>query len=149
MTLLPFALLIAGAMLAYLLNHRAAVVLRAGGAQMHSNPGYHGLLAGLGVLIPVLTFTLLWMLLDGPVIERLVLAGLPAAVFEQGHNGAINLLLAEIKSLAAGRAFGEPEPWKQLAADRLNSLRAMSEVFLAAIIAIVSIAILLIRRMGL
>ena len=69
MTLLPFALLLLGATLAYFVNRRAAVLVRSGGAQLHSNPGYHGLFAALSVVIPLLAITLIWMFLDGAVIE--------------------------------------------------------------------------------
>ena len=146
MTLLPFALLLIGATLAYFLNRRAAVLLRSGGAKLHSSPGYHGLFAGLSIVIPVLAITLLWMILDGVVIDRLILSALPAEAFDAGDQGAVSLIMTEIKSLAGGRVFGEPEPWKQVAADRLNALNAMSGNLLIAAIAIISFGIFSVRR---
>ena len=146
LTTLPFVLLLMGALMAYVINRRAAVSLRAGGAALHSSPGYHGLFAGLAVIIPVMALTLLWMFLDGAIIERMILAGLPAQAFDGGDAGAASLILTEIQSLAGGRVFGEPEPWKQEAADRLNALHSASGILLIAIIVVVSIAILALRR---
>ena len=144
--MLPFALLLLGATLAYFINRRAAVVLRTGGEKLHSNPGYHGLFAGLLVIIPILTLTLFWMFLDGAIIDRIVLSGLPEDAFESGNTGARSLIMAEIHSLAGGRVFGEPEPWKQEAAEWLNALRATSQYLLIATITLISIVILGIRR---
>ena len=146
MTLLPFALLLLGATLAYFVNRRAAVLVRSGGAQLHSNPGYHGLFAALSVVIPLLAITLIWMFLDGAVIERLILSSVPKDAVAVDDTGAISLILAEIQSLADGRVFGEPEPWKVLAAERLNDLRATSGNLLIATIVILSIGILALRR---
>ena len=144
MTLLPFTLLLIGAVFAYFINRRAASVLRAGGQQLHSSPGYHGLYAGLLVVIPVLALTLAWMFLDGPIIDRVVVSELP-----QGTATNNGLVLTEIKSLAGGRVFGEPEPWKQLAANRLNELRGLSANLLLASIFGLSLTILGFRRMRL
>ena len=146
MTILPFLLLIIGATLAYVINRRAAVSLRLGGARLHSNPGYHGLFAGLAVVIPVMAITLLWMFLDGAVIERMILAGLPAQAYKGDDAGVVSLVMTEIQSLAGGRVFGEPEPWKQEAADRLNAFRSTSSILLIAAIVIISGAILALRR---
>ena len=146
MTTLPFALLLIGALLAYFINRRAAVLLRSGGAALHSSPGYHGLYAGLAVVIPVLVITLLWMFLEGAVLDRLVLSGIPSDMLPEADNGALSLLLTEIHSLAGGRVFGEPEPWQQEAADRLNQLRETSNYLLIATIAVISISVLGFRR---
>ena len=146
MTTLPFALLLLGATLAYLVNRRAAVLLRSGGAALHSTPGYHGLFAGLSVIIPALAIALVWMFLDGMVIERMIVSDIPEGAVDKGDAGALSLILTEIQSLAGGRVFGEPEPWKQQAADRLNALRATSANLLIAVFAILSIAVLTLRR---
>ena len=146
MTTLPFVLLLLGATLAYLVNRRAAVQLRARGAKLHSSPGYHGLFAGLAVVIPVLTITLLWMFLDGAIIDRMIISGLPQEIIEHDDTNMVGLVLAEIRSLSGGRMFGEPEAWKVLAADRLNGLRTMSGYLLVATIITVSLAILVLRR---
>ena len=146
MTTLPFVLLLLGTAFAYLMNRQAAVSLRKGGAVLHSSPGYHGLFAGLAVVIPVLAITLLWMLLDGAVIDRLLLASLPVDAISSDDKGAASLVLTEIQSLASGRVFGEPEPWKQLAAERLTTFRSTSSTLLIAAILVVSVAIMLFRR---
>ena len=146
MTMLPFALLLIAATLAYLVNRSAAIHLRAGGARLHSSPGYHGLFSGLSVLIPVLAVTLIWLSVDGAVIDRIILSGLPPEALEADNAGAISLALTEIKSLAGGRVFGEPAPWKRQAADRMNDLRDMSGQLLLGSIVLISITILALRR---
>ncbi len=149
MTTLPFALLLLGATLAYIVNRRAAVLLRSGGADLHSTPGYHGLFAGLSVVIPALAIALVWMFLDGLVIERMILADIPEGAVDAGDTGALSLILTEIQSLAGGRVFSEPEPWKQQAADRLSALYATSANLLIAVFAILSISVLTLRRVRL
>lgn len=146
MTMLPFALLLAGTILAYLVNRRAAVLLRAGGSALHSSPGYHGLFAGLAVVLPVLTLALVWIFVEGAIIDRLVLASLPAQAMASQSADEIGLVLTEVKSLAGGRVFGEPEPWKQAAADQLNWLRQMSRSLLIGAVVILSVGILAYRR---
>jgi phosphate transport system permease protein len=146
MTILPFLLLIIGAILAYFINRRAAASLRLCGATLNSSPEYHGLYAGLAVVIPAIAITLLWMFLDGNVIERMVLAGLPSQAFKGEGAGAVSLVLSDIQSLAGGRVFGEPEPWKKEAANQFNALRSASDILLIATIVILSVAILAVRR---
>ena len=146
MTMLPFALLLIGTLLAYMVNRRAAVLLRAGGQTLHSSPGYHGLLAGLTVVLPVLALTLLWLFLQGGVIDRMVLNGLPSEATQYLGADEIGLALTEIKSLADGRAFGTPEPWKQAAAERLNGLQQLSGNLLIGAVALLSVLILVFRR---
>lgn len=107
----------------YLFNHRAARVLQqANGAQLHSIPRFHGLSSGLTILLPVLVVVLFWLVLQAPVIDRVVMAGLPAEMTQDLGSGERQLVLAEIKSIAGGRVFGTPAEWKRAAADRMVSL---------------------------
>ena len=137
MTILPFLLLIIGAILAYFINRRAAASLRLCGATLNSSPEYHGLYAGLAVVIPAIAITLLWMFLDGNVIERMVLAGLPSQAFKGEGAGGVSLVLSDIQALAGGRVFGEPEPWKKEAANQFNALGSAWDILLIATIGIV------------
>ena len=97
MTTLPFALLLLGAILAYFVNRRAAVHMRSGGAALHSNPGYHGLFAGLSVVIPALAITLLWMFLDGAVIERIIVSEIPTDAVDKNGFALLIILQAPLK----------------------------------------------------
>ena len=143
MTLLAFALLLLAAVIGYLVNWRAARAIREGGQRLHSLMGFHGLFSLLMILVPVLTVLLLWLGFEGPVINRMILASLPAGELEGLGSGAIQLISAEIRSIAGGRIFGTPEDWKLDAADRLIALRTWSDILLVVVVVILSLGILL------
>ena len=142
MTLVPFLLLTLAALAAYALNRQAAKALRSRGRRLHSLAGYHGLYALLMVLIPVLTFTLIWLVLQGPVIDRMVLAGLPDGALDSLGDGGGQLVLSEIKSLAKGQVFGTPEEWKLTAARHLVALHQRADWLLVGLVAALSLALL-------
>ncbi|PVA05376.1 phosphate ABC transporter permease subunit PstC [Thalassorhabdomicrobium marinisediminis] len=146
MTLLPFVLLLVGAMLAYAVNHRAAASLRSGGARLHSSPQYHGLFAALTVLTSALLLALVWLALDDVIIDHLIRRSLPPPDGDAASAGAMDLVMAEIHSLARGQTFGTPEPWKQKAADRLTAFRTGSAVALLVSLTCLSIGVLTLRR---
>jgi len=137
MTGLAFLVLLLAAMGGYLVNRRAAVALREGGARLHSLSGFHGLYALLLVLVPVSVVILAWLVLQGPVIARMVMAGLPSGTLEGLDSGARQLLQAEITSIARGRIFGTPDPWKIEAAQRMVALtRGAGWLLLAVVLAL-------------
>ncbi|AVO39736.1 phosphate ABC transporter permease subunit PstC [Pukyongiella litopenaei] len=146
MTTLAFAVLLGASLLGYALNRQAASAIHAGGTRLHSLSNHHGLYALLLVLVPVLVLILAWLALQGPVIDRLTMAGLPEGTLEALDGGGAQLVLAEIKSLAGGRVFGDPEPWKQVAAERYASLRLLSGQMLLAVVAGLSAIILFFAR---
>ena len=80
MTSIAFALLLTLSLLAYAWNRQAAGAIRAGGGRLHSLTTFHGLYALLLVLVPVFLLIIAWLALQGPIIERLLLAGLPEGV---------------------------------------------------------------------
>ncbi len=82
----------------------------ANGAQVHSLPGYHGAFVAVWVGIPALILVLVWLAAQGSVIDGLVLGGLPPDLLAGRTQSEINLLLSEIKNVAAGRIFSEPTP---------------------------------------
>lgn len=108
MTALAFAILLVVAIGGYLFNRRAATALQRGGTQLHSIPQYHGLFSGLTVFVPILVLILCWLVLQGPVVDRLVMAGLPEAETAGLTLGERQLLQAEIVSISGGRVFGTP-----------------------------------------
>jgi phosphate transport system permease protein len=132
MTSIAFLLLLVAAILGYFWNLRAAVAIRDGGAKLHSLSGFHGGYSFLVVALPAFVLLLLWLLFQGVVIDRLVMGGLPAGTLDDMGSGARQLTLAEIKSIAGGRIFGEPEQWKMDAAERLNRLRSTSVILMYA-----------------
>ncbi|TDE38267.1 phosphate ABC transporter permease subunit PstC [Antarcticimicrobium sediminis] len=142
MTALPFLLLILATLAGYLLNRMAAGSIRANGARLHSMISYHGMFAALLVLVPVLTIILLWLAFEGPIIDRVVMSGLPDGLLDGQGDGALQLVLAEIKSISRGQIFGTPEDWKIAAADSYSALRTQSDWWMVAVVAGVSLAII-------
>ncbi|WP_332701554.1 phosphate ABC transporter permease subunit PstC [Devosia sp.] len=80
------------------------------GASVHSLPGYHGTFVAIWVGIPAFVLVLLWLALQGTVIDRLLVGTLPAAMTAAASSADISLILSEIKNVAAGRIFAEPTP---------------------------------------
>ncbi len=80
------------------------------GQVVHSLPGYHGAFVAVWVGIPAFVLVLLWLFLQGTVIDNLLLASLPASLTEGQSASGIQLILSEIKNVAAGRIFKEPTP---------------------------------------
>jgi len=126
MTLIAFLLLFSAAVLGYILNLQAARSIRGGGARLHSLAGFHGTFAALSVFVPAFVFVLVWLVFQGTVIDRMVMSGLPPLEVQGLDKGAAQLILAEIKSISGGRIFGQAEPFKVEAAERLLRLQATS-----------------------
>jgi phosphate transport system permease protein len=89
----------------------------ANGASVHSLPGYHGAFVAVWVGVPALVLVLLWLALQGSVIDNLLVGTLPPAMTEAASPADISLILSEIKNVAAGRIFAEPTPEIAGAAD--------------------------------
>ena len=146
MTSLTFALLIGLAMLGYVMNRQAATAIRGTGNPLHSLSGFHGLYSLLLILVPVLTLVIIWVAVQGSVVDSIVMAGLPAGTVDGLDSGATQLVLAEVRSIAAGQVFGEPEPWKTEAAARMVGLRQTAALALIGVVALAGLALLLVAR---
>ncbi|MEI4233675.1 phosphate ABC transporter permease subunit PstC [Roseovarius sp. D22-M7] len=146
MTLIAFLILFTAVVIGYILNLRAARALRNGGATMHSLDGFHGGYAALLVLIPTFGLIILWLLFQGAVIEMIVQAGLPDDRMQGLGTGEVQLIMAEIRSIAGGRIFGDPAQWKLDAADRLITLQAVSSWLLLALTAALAAYMLYVAR---
>ena len=142
MATIAFTVLLLFAISGYFLNRISARAIRDGGTRLHSVPGYHGLFSFLVVLVPAFILILLWLAFQGPVLDAIVMGGLPAGSLDGLGTGAGQLLLAEIKSIAAGRIFGQPEDWKLAAGQRLVEMREVSSMALVAMTALLSAALL-------
>lgn len=111
----------------FLLGRRRAVVVGApGDVKMHSLAGYHGSYVAAWVGIPSFLLVLLWLLFQGPVIDWLLVGTLPSERAEGLDHGQLALLVSEIKSIAAGNVFGEPDALVVAAAERYNSWREIA-----------------------
>jgi phosphate transport system permease protein len=89
------------------------------GAATHSLPGYHGAFVAVWVGVPALVLLPIWLMAQGTIIDNLLLSTLPQAMIEAATSAEKNLLLSEIKNVAAGRIFSEPSPEVAAAADTL------------------------------
>ncbi len=146
MTTLAFALLLLVSFAGYYLNRRAAQSLLNNDVTLHSIPRFHGLYSGLSILVPVLVLILLWLFLQGPVIDRLVMSGLAPADVVGLSSGERQLVLAEIKSISGGRVFGTPAAWKVAAANRLGFFQNASSVLLVVATLVLTLMLLYMAR---
>jgi phosphate transport system permease protein len=80
------------------------------GITVHSLPSYHGAFVAVWVGVPALVLVLFWLLFQGAIIDGLLFASLPPEVTQGATAADRSLILSEIKNVAAGLIFGEPEP---------------------------------------
>ncbi len=97
-----------------------------GGREVHSLPGYHGAFVAVWVGLPAFVLVLLWLFLQGPIIDNLLLSSLPEGYVNAGSGASATLVLSEIKNVAAGRIFGEPSEAVKEAAALYNRWEAIA-----------------------
>jgi len=91
----------------------------AGSSQkLHSRPVYHGAFVAIWVGIPALVLVMLWLVFQGTVIDSLIIASLPETLTRDASSTQLDLYLSEIKNVANGIIFGEPQPAISAAAER-------------------------------
>ncbi len=117
-----FSVLLILAVGSYIVNLRAAQLLRNSGERLRAVAHYHGLYGFLIVGLPILTGLLIWLLIKGEMIQWLVVRAIDPIHLTDLTTGERQLTLAEIRSIAGGRIFGEPAPWILEAASHLNRL---------------------------
>ncbi len=134
------AILALGA-LSYALARRRAIAAVEGRVNaLHSRPAYHGAFVAAWVGIPSIVLVLVWLLLQGPVVDRLLLWSLPPGTTDGLDSGQIDLMLSEIKSVAAGNIFSEPSLMIQEAAERYQLWQAIARY--AMVVSALSVALL-------
>lgn len=146
MTGIAFLILFAAVIFGYLLNRAAATQIRAKGAKMHSLAAFHGLYAALLVALPGFIVILMWLMLQGPIIDSAVMASLPFSALDGVESGAASLILSEITSISRGQIFGTPEEWKLAAAELMVSKNNAANLAMVIVIALMSAAILVFAR---
>ena len=103
------------------------------GMNLHSLPGYYGYFTAIWCLLPALALMMLWVFAEPRVIVALVVSGLPEAQ-QSLSEGELNLLINNIKNLAAGDAVsGNGDAVLQDAATRFNEYSARSRQLLATL----------------
>ena len=118
---------------------RQRAVSAVGGApeKLHSRPVYHGAFVASWVGIPAFLFVLAWLALQGPIVDVLLVQSLPAYKIEGLEPGQIDLIVSEVKSVAAGHIFGEPDEAVREAAARYTAWQEIAKwaMFVSAIAA--------------
>ena len=119
---------------AYLVGRSAARgFVATGGQPVHSLPSYHGAFVAIWVGVPALVLVLLWLMLQGTVIDGLLVRSLPDGVTTNATPAQINLLLSEIQNVAAGRIFTVPSPEVTAAAERLTRWTSIARLAMFAV----------------
>jgi phosphate transport system permease protein len=140
-------LIAAMALTAFFVGRSAGRSFAGGPVKVHSLPAHHGMFVAVWVGLPALVLVLFWLALQGPVIDRLILASLPAGVTEGADAAQLNLYLAEIKNVAAGRIFSEPsQPIVDAAAAFARWAEIARWAMLVVALGIATLALALSRR---
>ncbi len=104
-----------------------------GARNLHSLPGYYGLLTALWCLIPSLLILALWNALDGRIITGMVLGSMPAG-FQSLPEGELALVLNDIRNLASGAIPPEmASPEARAAAEHYVRLNGLSDMAAAVV----------------
>jgi len=145
MTTAAFLCLLVLSLIGYAWNRQAATAIRNGGARLHSLSGFHGLYSLLMTLVPVLVVILLWLLFQGPVIDLMTERAISAHI-QNMDSGAAQLVMAEIKSIAAGNVFGTPDKWKLDAAEYYQSLVTLGRQLMLLVVVVLAGAMIVLSR---
>jgi phosphate transport system permease protein len=113
-------------------RNRAIATVQGHEQQLHSRPNYHGAYVAAYVGIPSILLVLIWLALQGSVIDTLLLWSLPPGTTEGLDKSQIGLLLSEIKSVAAGNVFGEPSITVREAAERYQDWQTIARYAMIA-----------------
>ena len=118
-------------------RQRAVSTVEGAPGKLHSRPVYHGAFVASWVGLPAFLFVLIWLALQGPVVDTLLVQSLPAYKTEGLEPAQIDLIVSEIKSVAAGNIFGEPDEAVRQAAERYSSWQEIARyaMFVSAVAA--------------
>ena len=104
-----------------------------GTRQLHSLPGYYGLLTALWCAIPALLVLMVWHAFDGRIVTDLVVGSMPAEV-QQLSDNELSLVLNDVRNVVAGSIPPEmASPEVQAAAERYVQLESLSRLAAAAL----------------
>ena len=132
--LLLMVLLLAVSASAYALGKRRALKVAGGNVRrLHSLPGHYGSYVVLWCLIPAAVVFLLWLSLGPQIVEGLVVSSLPPEVRELPAQ-RLELMINDVKNLAAGVDAGRHEPWAVDAARRYRNLTQTGDAALFVVV---------------
>jgi phosphate transport system permease protein len=98
---LLFLTVLALAALGYAIGRRRAMATAGGDLRkLHSLPTFYGWITALGVLVPVLAVTLIWLFAEGFVISNSALNHIDPA--DVPADSSVNLMMADVTRLAQG-----------------------------------------------
>ncbi len=92
---------------------------------LHSLPGYYGHYAAIWCGLPALIVVALWSMVDGAIIETLVLNGVPDSVSSQSE-AKIALFMSDVRNSVTGNIVSSPTPEVQAAAAHYVFLQTIS-----------------------
>ena len=101
---------------------------------LHSLPHYYGIYPALTTLIPAL-FCLLAFMIGDEIYIRNQIADLIPSTITTAPDFSLTIQLAQIKNVADGIIFGEPEQWMMVAGQKWSALQSDINV-IASIMAI-------------
>jgi phosphate transport system permease protein len=114
-------------LIGYLVGWRRALSAASGrAANLHSRPGYYGAYVVAWVGIPAFILLLLWVALQGAVIDTLLLSSLPAEKTANLTDAQTSLIISEIKQVSRGNIFGQPDQAIRDAAERYRTWKGIA-----------------------
>ena len=123
---------------AYWLGKQRARTTAAEGSKLNSLPEHYGSLVALWTALPGLVLLLLWSLVEGPVIDNLLINKLPAETQQQGGT-AIHLALSKVHNLANGAQVAE-DPLLMPAVQHLLDLQERTLLLSSGIVLALALA---------
>ena len=90
-------------------RNRAMALVDGNIRNLHSLPGYYGAYLALWCAVPALILVVIWSILDGAVIESLVIAGLPDGLAAQSLDQR-SLFLSSVRNAVSGNIVSSPTP---------------------------------------
>ena len=141
-------ILLALTILGFILGQRKAFSVVGGQrSELHSRPLYHGLYVAAFVGIPTLLLSLVWVFLQGPALDALLLRSLDATTTTDLSLSELSLLMSQIKSVADGIIFGEPSALVVEAAARLNGWQQIANWAMIAVCLAIGLVVLVFTRL--
>ncbi|MDR3518632.1 MAG: phosphate ABC transporter permease subunit PstC [Azospirillaceae bacterium] len=139
-----FAVLLLLSIVGYQLGRNRAVATVDGKiSRLHSVPSYYGFYVALWAGLPAFLITILWLVLQGSIVDALVMNSLPAAMTNVSAQ-ELTLLRADVQNLAAGvGASRTPDPSMLNAAAYYLELRSIARwamTGLAVVIALLALS---------
>jgi phosphate transport system permease protein len=132
--LILIAVLLVLALIGFYLGRNRAVVAAGGHlSRLHSVPGYYGVYVALWAGLPAFLVFVLWSVMEGTVINTLVMASLPSSIGGLSDQ-EMALLRVDIHNLAYGNIVSRtPDPALVAAAQYYQYLRGIGDWSLAAV----------------